>query len=76
MSNAQLSARSLGGQAVKDRPIPSDCRSCARKGYTRWHQHLGHLGAAEFYRRYRVVPALTSQWAIIRRADNTVVTIY
>ena len=34
---------------------------------------IGRLGAAEFWRRYRMTPAGTSGWAIVSRATGEVV---
>lgn len=36
-------------------------------------RQIGKRGAKTFYRRYKFVPAGTSGWAIVSRADNTVI---
>lgn len=35
-----------GGRAAMAKAAPETCETCAIQGYSRWSQHLGHLGFA------------------------------
>lgn len=58
----------LGGRAVMEKPAPTSCRHCRLMGYTRWAQHLGHLGFAATMRRSPT--ALHSVEEKIRQANK------
>ncbi len=34
----------MGGRAATSKPAPADCEHCRFCGYTRWAQHIGHMG--------------------------------
>lgn len=44
LAEGRRKGASLGGKALIDKPAPADCPRCQMCGYTRWHQHIGHLG--------------------------------
>lgn len=64
MASNKRQAGSLGGRAT-----------VARHG--REHmQAIGRRGAAELWRRYELVPAGTSGYALVRKSDKKVIAVW